>query len=83
MRRLITLLLCVVLMTPFVTESFDSTVEVCAQSQSKKKKQKKSSSSSKKSSKKSSSKSKSSKKSSKDDGIDLGDIINIAGKLLK
>ena len=53
-----------VLMTPFVTESFDSTVEVCAQSQSKKKKQKKSSSSSKKSSKKSSSKSKSSKKSS-------------------
>ena len=30
-----------VLMTPFVTESFDSTVEVCAQSQSKKKKQKK------------------------------------------
>ena len=31
----------------------------------------------------SSSSKKSSKKSSKDDGIDLGDIINIAGKLLK
>ena len=52
-----------VLMTPIVTESFDSVVEVYAQSSSKKKKQKKSSSS-KKSSKKSSSKSKSSKKSS-------------------
>lgn len=52
-----------VLMTPIVTESFDSAVEVYAQSSSKKKKQKKSSSS-KKSSKKSSSKSKSSKKSS-------------------
>ena len=52
-----------VLMTPIVTESFDSAVEVYAQSSSKKKKQKKTSSS-KKSSKKSSSKSKSSKKSS-------------------
>ena len=62
MRRLITLLLCVVLMTPIVTESFDSAVEVYAQSSSKKKKQKKSSSS-KNSGKKSSSKSKSSKKS--------------------
>lgn len=51
-----------VLMTPIVTESFDSAVEVYAQSSSKKKQKK--SSSSKKSSKKSSSKSKSSKKSS-------------------
>lgn len=51
-----------VLMTPFVAESFDSAVEVCAQSTSKKKTQKKSSST-KKNSKKSSTKGKSSKKS--------------------
>ena len=53
-------------MTPIVTESFDSAVEVYAQSSSKKKKQKSSSSSknnSKNNSKKSSAKSKSSKKS--------------------